>query len=78
MKGSMETNPSESSTVHCKGYALTCEFSTIILPVGSQTQAFFSIIGRSFAKIAVIPIISGFNNSVLIHRGFFPESIDSR
>lgn len=73
MKESVETNPSESSTVHCNVYALTCEFSANNNSASRITNSifFYSIIGRSFAKVAVIPIISGLNNSVLIHRVFF-------
>lgn len=69
----METNPSESSAIHCNVYALTCEFSANNNFASRITNSgfFCSIVGRSFAKVRVIPIISGLNNSVLIHRVFF-------
>lgn len=44
MKGNIETDPSESPTVHCSVYVFTCEFSIITLLVGSQSQSLSAVL----------------------------------
>lgn len=74
MKGNTEANPAEFYSLLLCVCLYLWKFSNNFAGRVTKSLSFCCIIGRSFAKVAVVSIISGLDNSVLIHRFFFKNS----